>query len=65
MSASLRHHLAVSAKMLAGVGHEANDTHAGIRGPRAHDWEYILALGQETLPDNWEWLRKKLRWEDE
>ena len=61
----LRYHLDACRRMLAGVGHQDNDIEAGIRGPRAHDWEYVLALGQTTLPDRMDWLRAVLRWEDE
>lgn len=62
---ALAFHLEASTRMLAGVGHEANDTEAGWRGPRAHDLEYVLCLGHVTLPDRMDWLREKLRWEDD
>jgi len=62
---ALRYHIAACKRMLAGAGHEANDIEAGIHGPRAHDWEYVLALGTTTLPDGMDWLRERLRWEDD
>jgi hypothetical protein len=64
MSASLRHHMAVSARMLAGVTH-ADNREAGFRGPRAHDWEYIIFLRAKPLPDGMEWVRKRLRQEND
>jgi len=46
--------------MLAGLTH-ADNREAGFRGPRAHDWEYIIFLRAKPLPDGMEWVRKRLR----
>lgn len=65
MTSALRYHLEASKRVLAGVSHTSNDIEAGIHGPRAHDWEYVIAFDAAILPDHYDWLRKKLRWEDE
>lgn len=64
MSDVLRQHLAAADRMLAGHGHPDNNR-AGIRGPRAHDIEYMLACGKQTIPPNNEWLVKAIQGDDD